>query len=61
MTERNAKILIELLSALALVTKRIKKGKPSESVTVFDALYYLAQHQENDTPFNFLFQSFDFR
>ena len=59
MTEKNAKILIKLLSALGLVTKRIKKGKPSESV--FGALYYLAQHQENDTRFNFSFQSFDFR
>jgi hypothetical protein len=32
MTEMVIKILVELLSALALVTKQIKEGKPSESV-----------------------------
>ena len=32
MTEMVVKILVELLSALALVTKEIKQGKPSESV-----------------------------
>jgi hypothetical protein len=30
MTEMVVKILVELLSALALVTKQIKQGKPSE-------------------------------
>lgn len=32
MTKMVVKILVELLSALALVTKQIKQGKPSESV-----------------------------
>jgi hypothetical protein len=32
MTEMVVKILVELLSALALVTQQIKQGKPSESV-----------------------------
>ena len=32
MTEMVVKILVELLSALALVTKQIKQGKPSEFV-----------------------------
>ena len=32
MTEIVVKILVELLSTLALVTKQIKQGKPSESV-----------------------------
>jgi hypothetical protein len=32
MTEMVVKILVELLSALALVTKQINQGKPSESV-----------------------------
>ena len=32
MTEIVVKILVELLSALALATERIKGGKPSESV-----------------------------
>jgi hypothetical protein len=31
MTEMVVKILVELLSALALVTKQINQGKPSES------------------------------
>ena len=34
MTEVVIKILVELLSALALVTKQIKQGKTSESVTL---------------------------
>ena len=34
MTEMVGKILVELLSALALATKQIKEGKPSESVSV---------------------------
>jgi hypothetical protein len=41
MTEMVVKILVELLSALALVTKQIKEGKPSESFLVI--LYYLTQ------------------
>ena len=41
MTEMVIKILIELLSALALVTKQIQEGRASESV--FGAPYYLAQ------------------
>ena len=32
MTEMVVKILVELLSTLALATKQIKEGKPSESV-----------------------------
>ena len=32
MTEMVVKILVELLSALALVTKQIKQGKPSERI-----------------------------
>ena len=42
MTEIVVKILTELLSALALVTKQIKEGKASESV-FGEVLYYLAQ------------------
>jgi hypothetical protein len=42
MTEMVVKILVELLSALALVTKQIKEGKPSESV-FGEAFYYLTQ------------------
>ena len=42
MTEMVVKILVELLSALALVTKEIKQGKPSESV-FGDLSYYLTQ------------------
>jgi hypothetical protein len=41
MTEIVVKILIELLCALALVTKKIKQGIPSESAG--EVLYYLAQ------------------
>ena len=41
MTEMVVKILVELLSALALVTKQIQEGRASESV--FGATYYLAQ------------------
>jgi hypothetical protein len=41
MTEMIVKILVELLSALALVTKQIQEGTASESV--FGAIYYLAQ------------------
>ena len=40
MTEMVVKLLVELLSTLALATKQIKEGKSSESI--FDeALYYL--------------------
>jgi ERCC4-related helicase len=42
MTEMIVKILAELLSALALATKQIKQGKPSESV-FGEVLYYLTQ------------------
>jgi hypothetical protein len=42
MTEIIVKILVELLSALALVTKQIKEGKPSESV-FGEVLYFLTQ------------------
>jgi hypothetical protein len=42
MTEVVVKILVELLSALALVTKQIRQGKPSESVFV-EASFYLTQ------------------
>jgi hypothetical protein len=40
------KILWELLSALALVTKQIKDGKPSESV--FGEVFYIT-HVANAT------------
>jgi hypothetical protein len=40
MTQIVAKILMELLATLALVTKQIKQGKPSESV--FHATNYIA-------------------
>jgi hypothetical protein len=42
MSEMVVKILVELLSALALVTKQIKQGKPSESV-FGEVLYYLTR------------------
>jgi hypothetical protein len=42
MTEIVVKILVELLSTLALATKQIKQGKSSESV-FGDVLYYLTQ------------------
>jgi hypothetical protein len=42
MTEVVVKILVELLSTLALATKQIKQGKPSESV-FGETLYYLTQ------------------
>ena len=42
MTEMVVKILVELLSALALVTKQIKQGKPSEPI-FREGLYYLTQ------------------
>jgi hypothetical protein len=42
MTEIVVKILVELLSTLALATKQIKQGKPSESV-FREILYYLTQ------------------
>ena len=43
MTEIVVKILVELLSALALVTKQIKQGKPSKPV-FREALYHLTQY-----------------
>ena len=39
MTEIIAKIMVELLSALALATKQIRQGRPSESVFV-DVMYF---------------------
>ena len=42
MAEMVVKILVELLSTLALATKQIKQGKPSESV-FGEMLYYLTQ------------------
>ena len=42
MNEVVVKILVELLSILALATKQIKEGKPSESV-FSEVLYYLTQ------------------
>ena len=44
MTEMVVKILIEVLSTLALVTKQIKEGKASESV-FGEVLYYPAQRK----------------
>ena len=43
MTEVVVKILMELLSALALVTKQIKQGKPSEFI-LDEVLCYLTKH-----------------
>ena len=44
MTEMVVKILVELLSTLALVTKQIKQGKPSKSVfSDCEVLSYLTQ------------------
>ena len=43
MIEIIVKILVELLSILALATKQMKQGKPSESV-IDDVLYYLTQY-----------------
>ena len=42
MAEMAVKILVELLSVLALATRHMKWGKPSESVFGY-ALYYMAQ------------------
>ena len=42
MNEIVVKILMELLSTLALATNQIKQGKPSESISG-DLLYYLTQ------------------
>ena len=42
MTQIVVKILVELLSTLALVTKQIKEGKPSKSV-FGSVLYYRIQ------------------
>ena len=39
MTEMLVKILVELLSTLALVTREVKQGKPSESV--FTVVLYI--------------------
>jgi hypothetical protein len=44
MTEMVVKILVELLSTLALVTKQVKQGKPSKSVfSDCEVLSYLTQ------------------
>ena len=40
MTEMVVKILVELLSTLALATKQMKEGRSSESI-FGEALYYL--------------------
>ena len=40
MTEIVVKMLVELLFILALATKQIKQGKPSESVFGEVVLYY---------------------
>jgi len=45
MTEVVVKILVELLSTLALVTKQIRQGRPSESVFT-DVLSYSMQCRE---------------
>ena len=45
MTEIVVKILVELLSTLALVTKQIKQGQPSKSIFT-DALPYSMQCRE---------------
>jgi hypothetical protein len=39
MTEMLVKILVELLSTLALATKEVRQGKPSESV--FTVVLYI--------------------
>jgi hypothetical protein len=40
MTEMVVKIIVELLSTLALATKQMKEGKSSESI-FGEAVYYL--------------------
>jgi hypothetical protein len=45
MNEMVVKILVELLSTLALAAKQIKQGKPSESV-FGDVFYYLTCNAE---------------
>ena len=45
MTEIVVKIMVELLSTLALATKQIRQGRPSESVFP-DALHDLMQYKE---------------
>ena len=45
MTEIVVKIMVELLSTLALATKQIRQGRPSESV-IPDALHDLMQYIE---------------
>ena len=46
MTEMIVKILVELLSTFALVTKQIKQGKPSESVLHDNTLPYSIKCRE---------------
>jgi hypothetical protein len=44
MTEVTVKILIEVLSILAIATKQIKQGRSSESIGVHELLFaYLSQ------------------
>jgi hypothetical protein len=40
MTEMIVRILVELLSTLAVVTKQIRQGKSGESVSVFGEISY---------------------
>jgi len=40
MTEMLVKILVELLSMLALATKEVRQGKPSESI--FTVVLYIS-------------------
>ena len=47
MTEIVVKILVELLSTLALVTKQIKQGRSSESV-FWELLSYLTGRQRSE-------------
>ncbi len=47
------KILVELLSTLALATKEIKQGKLSESV-VGEGIYYLIREMQKNLVGSFL-------
>jgi hypothetical protein len=52
MTEIVVKIMVELLSTLAVVTKQIMQGRPSES-TLATARRYLAQCRQRNLSRNF--------
>ncbi len=53
MNDMVVKILVELLSTLALATKEIKQGKLSESV-VGEGIYYLIREMQKNLVGSFL-------